>query len=166
MPLEPSISRDKIIEAHLNGDALLVCGSNHQTLHVPLSSIPALRDQPDAVLKNFTIDSDGSFIYWPDLDLHLGWNQFLRAVDPAELRKSQQRSTDFNRRYGTAIRRIRETAGISQSDIAGLTDRQVRRIEHGECRATTGALTALAKGHDLDVNDYIGKLADQMSKGD
>ncbi len=24
-----------------------------------------------------TIDPDGSFIYWPDLDAHLGWKQFL-----------------------------------------------------------------------------------------
>ncbi len=81
------------------------------------------------------IDPDGSFIYWPDLDVHLGWNQFLQAVDPAEFRKAQQRSAEFNARYGAAIRRVREAAGIVQSGVEGLTERQVRRIEYGESRA-------------------------------
>ena len=67
-------------------------------LHVPVGSVPALREQPRAVLGNFEIDPDGSFIRWPDLDVHLGWNQFLQAADPAELRKAQQRSAGFNER--------------------------------------------------------------------
>jgi hypothetical protein len=41
-------------------------------------------------------------------------------------------------------------------------DRQVRRIEHGMCRATAGALAALAKAHGLDVNAYMDKLAKAM----
>ena len=131
-------------------------------LHVPVSSIPALSGQPRAVLRNFEIDPDGSFIHWPDLDVHLGWNQFLQAVDPEELRKAQQRTAGFNERYGAAIRKVREEAGISQSKIEGLTERQLRRIEQGECRATTAALAALAKAHGLDVNDYMERLSKAM----
>ncbi len=48
------------------------------------SSVRALSGQPRAVLRNFVIDPDGSFVHWPDLDVHLGWNQFLQAVDPEE----------------------------------------------------------------------------------
>ena len=99
---------------------------------------------------SFEIDPDGSFLYWPELDVHLGWDQLLQAVEPAELHRAQQRSAGFNKQYGAAIRRVREAAGILQSRVEGLTDRQLRRIEQGECRTTTAAILALAKAHGLD----------------
>lgn len=105
------------------------------------------------------IDPDGSFIHWPDLDVHLGWSWFLQAVDPAELLKARRRTAGFNERYGAAIRRVRVEGGISQSKVEGLTDRQVRRIERGECRATTSALAALANAHGLDPNAHLERLA-------
>ncbi len=131
-------------------------------LHVPVSSLPALSGQPRVVLRNFVIDPDGSFVHWPDLDVHLGWNQFLQAVDPEEFRKAQQRTEGYNKRYGAAIRKVREEAGLSQSRIEGLTERQLRRIEQGECRATRTALAALAKAHGLDTNSYVERLAKAM----
>jgi hypothetical protein len=155
-------SRGSIIDAYLAGDTLLVRGPKHRMLHVPVSSVPALRGQSRAVLRNFTIDPDGSFIYWPELDAHLGWKQFLQAVEPAELWRAQQRSAGFNRRYGAAIRRVREAAGIPQSKVGGLTERQLRRIEQGECRATTAAILALAKAHGLDANAYMERLTKAM----
>jgi hypothetical protein len=151
-----------IVDAYPAGDALLVRGPKQRMLDVPFSSIPALKGQSRSVLHNFTLDPDGSFIYWPDLDVHLGWNQFLQAVDPAALHKARQRDANFNRRYGAAIRKVREAASIPQAKVEGLTDRQVRRIEQGICRATTGALVALAKAHRLDVKAYMDKLAKAM----
>jgi hypothetical protein len=114
-------------------------------------------------VRNFEVDPDGSFIHWPDLDVHLGWNQFLQAVDPEELRKAQQRSVDFNVRYGAAIRKVREASGTLQSKVEGLTERQVRRIEQGECRATSAAINELAKAHGLDANTYMSRLTQAMS---
>jgi hypothetical protein len=151
-------SRGGIIDAYLVGDLLFVRGPRHRMLHIPLESLPALKGRSRAAVRNFSIDPDGSFIYWPDLDVHLGWNQFLQAVDPAELRKAQGRSAGFNRRYGAAIRKVREKAGILQSQVEGLTDRQLRRIERGESRATTAAISALARAHGLDPNSYMEKL--------
>lgn len=156
--LRPDSKRGNIIDAYLVGDLLLVRGTKHRMLHVPTSSIPALRGHRN-VLRNFRIDPDGSFIHWPDIDVHLGWNQFLQAVNPEELRKSQQRSGEFNKRYGAAIRKVREEAGLSQSNVAGLTERQLRRIEQGECRATTGAISALSKAHNVEANAYMDMLA-------
>jgi hypothetical protein len=97
-------------------------------------------------------------LHWPDLDVHLGWNQFLQAVGPAELRKAQRRSAGFNKRFGAAIRTVREAAGIIQSNVEGLTERQVRRIEQGENRATTAVINALARAHALDANAYMERL--------
>jgi Protein of unknown function (DUF2442) len=156
-------SRGSIIDAYLAGDSLLVRGPKHRMLHVPTNKLSSLRGQPQDVLRNFRIDPDGSFIHWPDLDVHLGWNQFLQAVEPAELRKAQQRSADFNCRYGAAIRKLREQADIPQAKVEGITERQLRRIEQGECRATMNALRDLAKAHGLDVNAYMEKVANAMS---
>jgi hypothetical protein len=155
-------SRGIIIDAYLLGDRVFVRGPKHRMLEIPLDSIGALKGQPKAAVRNFTIDPDGSFIYWPDLDAHLGWNQLLQAVDPAELRKAQQRSAGFNQRYGAAVRKVREAAGILQSKVEGLTERQLRRIEQGESRATTAAITTLAKAHGLDDNTYMERLANAM----
>jgi hypothetical protein len=160
--LGPDGTRGHIIDAYLAGDSLFVRGPKHRMLRVPANSVPVLRGQSRSVLLNFAIDPDGSFLYWPDLDVHLGWNQFLQAVDPEELRKAQQRSEGFNKRYGAAIRKLRAEAGLAQSKVAGITERQLRRIEQGECRATTGALTALARAHGLEVNAYMEKLAKAM----
>jgi hypothetical protein len=155
--------RGSIIDAYAVGDSLLVRGPRHRILHVPMEALSSLRDKPRAAQRKFEIDSDGSFLYWPDLDVHLGWNQFLQAVEPDEFRKAQQGTTGFNQRYGAAIRKLRESAGIPQSRIQGLTERQVRRIEQGESRATSGALAALAKAHGLDTNAYLDKLAKAMN---
>jgi hypothetical protein len=154
--------RGSIIDAYPIGDSLFVRGPKHRLLSVPFKAISSLRDKPRATQWNFEIDPDGSFLYWPDLDVHLGWNQFLQAVDPNEFRKAQQRSADFNQRYGAAIRKLREEAGISQSKIPGLTDRQVRRIEQGESRATVSALAAFAKAHGVETNEYLEQLAKAM----
>lgn len=155
-------TRGSIIDAYLAGDSLFVRGPKHRMLHVPVRSVHALSGQPRDVLRNFVIDPDGSFVHWPDLDVHLGWNQFLQAVDPEELQKAQQRTEGYNKRYGAAIRTLREEAGLSQSNIEGLTERQLRRIEQGECRATRTAIATLAKAHGLDANTYMERLAKAM----
>src|SRR5260370_40528636 len=56
----PDGSRGGIIDAYLAGGTLLVRGPKHRMLHVPLSSMPALKGQPHALLPNFRIDPDGS----------------------------------------------------------------------------------------------------------
>ena len=91
------------------------------------------------MLLNFEIDPDGSFIHWPDLEVHLGWNQFLQAVDPEELPKAQQRSEGFNKRYGAAIRKLREEAGLEQSKVEGLYRCPVEIGSWQEGKVRTGA---------------------------
>ncbi|WP_165227048.1 DUF2442 domain-containing protein [Aquisphaera insulae] len=152
----------KILDARLADEALVVRGSSSRVLRVPIRALDCLNGQPPAILHNFEIDPDGSFVYWPDLDVHLGWDQFLQVVDPSALRKAQQKTDEFNRRYGAAIREVRVQAGILQSKIPGLTERQLRRIERGECRATSSALAALARVHGLGTSDYLGRLAQAL----
>jgi len=155
--------RGGIIDAYIFTDTLFVRGQKHRMLHVPLRAIKSLHGQPQDVTHNFRIDPDGSFLHWPIPDVHLGWYQFLQAVDPAELLRAQQQSEAFNQRYGAAIRKLREEAGISQSMIPSFTDRQIRRIEQG-ARATSKVLVAFAQAHGIDTNTYLERVAKAMEQ--
>ncbi len=131
-------------------------------LRVPLDTLRPLKGCTNVELQNFEIDVDGLFVYWPDLDVHLGWEQFALAIDSEALLKARQHSHEFNKAYGLGIRQLRESRDLHQGDIKGLTARQVGRIERGQCRATHAALTKLAKTHKLPLNDYLDELSKQL----
>jgi hypothetical protein len=95
-------------------------------------------------------------------DVHLGWEQFEQFVNPEAARKAMQKSHEFNERYGSAIRHLREKAAIAATSIPGLSNKQLRRIERGESRATSNALEKLAKAHSLELNDYLERLAQAL----
>ena len=131
-------------------------------LRVPLDKLPVLQGRNKKALENFEVDEDGSFVYWPSLDVHLGWEQFEQAVDEEAYLKAKQQSDAFNKAYGVAIRKLRQRSRLRQSDIKGLTPRQVGRIERGECRATHNALSKLAKAHKISISDYMNELANLL----
>jgi transcriptional regulator with XRE-family HTH domain len=68
----------------------------------------------------------------------------------------------FNQAYGVAIRKLRREKGLRQSDIEGLTARQVGRIEAGQ-RATLSALRKLAQAHGMGVDEYMDRLAQSLT---
>jgi len=70
-------------------------------------------------LSHFEIDPDGSYVHWPPADAHFGWDQLRYLIDPVAVETAKKRSTEYNRRYGDAIRRGREEAGLKQSDLPG-----------------------------------------------
>ncbi len=157
--------KGRIIDARWEGDTLLVVSPMRNffnKLRVPLAKLPVLQGHRREKLENFEIDEDGAFIYWPDLDIHLGWEQFEQAVDPRAYLKAKQQSEAFNKTYGIAVRELREKSELRQSDIKGLTPRQIGRIERGECRATHNALSKLAKAHEMSISDYMNKLANLL----
>ena len=67
-----------------------------------------------------------------------------------------------NSRHGAAIAKLRLASGLKQSEIEGLSERQVRRIERGE-GTTYEALSRLASAHHMDVNEYLRKIAANVS---
>ena len=156
--------RVRIIDAWWEGDEFLVLLPSFQRLIVPVLELSrflgsdTIRDQP------FEIDRDGSFVYWPHADVHFGAEQLLLMVAPKEaLLAAQKEQNDFNRRYGAVVRKVREQHRLRQSDISGLTPRQIGRIEKGECRATHSAIGKLANAHRLSVSNYLAALAQQLS---
>ncbi len=159
MSTEPTIA-----DAWWEDDTFIVLSPTFERLRVPAGDIPKIRDASDDERQGFEIDSYGEYVYWPAQDVHMGWSQFEQAVAPQARLRAQQRSDAFNKRYGQAIRRVRERAGLRQSDVGGLADRTVRRIEQGRTRATVKALTKLAAAHGMNTNDYLAALAAELGK--
>lgn len=150
---------ERIVDAWWEGDQFVAISPSFKRVHVPLEKLRPLAKCPRAELSNFRIDEEGAFVFWPTLDVHLGWEQLVQAVSEHAHLRSRQQSEEFNKRYGEAIRKLRQQSDLRQSDIPGLTPRQVGRIERGQCRATHSALTKLGEAHRMDVNRYMAELA-------
>ena len=152
----------RILDARIEDGILRVVSPDFRRMEIPISKVDELSKADKKTIEQFEIDDDGAYIYWPDLDLHLGWEQLFQIVDPEAARKAQQKSHQFNERYGAAIRRVREEKELAVTEIPGLSYKQLRRIERGECRLTASAAKELAKAHGMTPNEYLQKLADAL----
>jgi uncharacterized protein DUF2442 len=157
--LESKENDGRIFDARLEDRVLHVVSADFRRLEVPFSKIAPLSNANNETLERFEIDEDGSYIYWPDLDLHLGWAQLQQILDPVAVQKAKQKSHEFNVRYGAAIRKIREAKGLAITAIPDLSDKQLRRIERGECRLTSSAAKKLAPAHGMTPNEYLQAVA-------
>lgn len=148
------------MDAWMENENLVLLSPSFDRLIVPLKQLAKLIGSDAGKIEDFEIDEDGRFLLWPRADAHLGWEQFLQIVDPAAALAAKQKSEAFNKRYGTAIRALREERGLKQSDIHGVAERHLRRIEHGEQAASKRTLEALAAAHGLSLDEYLKKLAE------
>ena len=153
-----------IVDAWIEEDCLVVLFPAFDRLRVPLSKLTKHLGTDKDEIKAFEIDEDGSFLYWPHVDVHLGPDQFHALVDPTSAIAARQKSRQFNREYGEAIRALREEHGLKQNAIQGVTDRHLRRIEHCQLPATSGVLESLAKAHGLEVSQYMAELAKRLGR--
>ena len=150
----------RILNAAVFAGMLHLVSPEFKRLEIPIARIPTLTDKAQAELNEFEIDEDGAFIYWPKLDVHLGWEQLDQIINPAAALKAQQKQAAFNVRYGQAVKTLREQSGLNPAEIADLSEKQLGRIERGECRLTTNAIEILAKAHHLPPNEYLNKIAE------
>ncbi len=157
--LESNEEQDRIFDARIENEILRLVSPRFVRLEIPISKIPGFKNAKTAEILNFEIDEDGSFIYWPDLDVHFGWRQLEQLINPEAALKSAQKSEEFNKRYGKAVQKLREAASLKRNDIPGLSEKQLGRIETGACRLTTNAIEALSNAHKMDRNEYMKRLA-------
>ena len=148
-----------LLDAQILDGQLKVTSTAFDRLEVAIAQIPALAQQPPASIASFEIDEEGAYLYWPDADVHLGWEQLVQITNPATALKAKHKSTAFNQRYGAAIRAVREKHGVDIKAIPGLSSRQLTRVETGECRMTSAASEKLAKAHGMKTNQYLGCLS-------
>lgn len=153
---------NRILDAQIEKGTLKVVSSEFQRLEIPLELIPQLGKASSSRTLEFDIDEHGAFLYWPNLDLHLGWEQLQQLVDPQAALRAQRKTHGFNVRYGKAVRTLREKMGLDYNDISGISEKQIRRIEAGDCRLTANAAKQLAGAHGLEPNEYLQKVAQHL----
>ncbi len=147
-----------IADARVIGDEILVVSCEPETYRVPFASVPALRKMPIAERGDFRLADDGSYLHWPTQDIHLDLDALLVAIDPERRKKAEKIKHAYGQRYGEAIARLRSETGLRQSDIPGLSEREVRRIE-SDGQATVDSLRKLATAHRMKLSEYLDRLA-------
>ncbi len=149
-----------IADAQVVGDRLVVLSCALEKIEIPFAATPVLSEIPERDRTDFRINDQGSFIHWPDRDLHLDLDSLRQMANPEAAAKLKAQTLKYDREYGQAIAQVRKNHGLKQSDITGLTDRHVRRIESGEMRPTAKALKSLACAHGMSVNAYLDVVAE------
>jgi hypothetical protein len=152
-------AQDKLIaRAMVSGNKLFVTSCVPETIELGFDALPALKRIKSADRSTFEIAADGSYIHWPTPDIHLDLSTIRGAIEPGYGEREAAARLAHDNRYGSAIAALRTERGLRQSDVPGLSERQVRRIEKGE-RPTLNALRSLAEAHELDLNEYLTELA-------
>ena len=151
-----------IAKASVSKDRLFVLSCALQPYEVAFDSMPSLKRIPEAERASFTVDEDGSYIYWAGPDIHLDLDAIRAATDPEAHARAEAAKALHDSRYGAAIVKLRLRMGLKQSQIEGLSERQVRRIEKGE-GTTYEALRRLASAHRMDLESYLRELAANAS---
>jgi len=154
---------DAIADAWFERDNLVVLSPGFNRLSIPKEKLTKLLGSDSGQFAAFELDDDGRYLHWTHADVHLGWSQLLQLIDPAAVLEKQQKTKKVNARYGAAIRSERESQGVKQSGIDGLTERHLRRIEQGEQIATKASLAAHAAALGMSLERYLDVLAKRMA---
>ncbi len=147
-----------ILDAWTENQELVLLSPSFERLSVPLKKLARFIGKAKKNVTKFEIDEDGRFLFWPHVDVHLGWEQMTQIVNPAAALVAKQKSDQFNWNYGAAIRSLREERRLTQASIDGLTERHLRRIEQGKQAVTSSALRALAEAHVMPIEDYLKEI--------
>ncbi|HXW92551.1 MAG TPA: DUF2442 domain-containing protein [Terriglobales bacterium] len=152
-------AQDELIaDASVADDRLFVTSCALESLEVPLVEIPALKSVSASDRRNFEIDEDGSYLHWPGPDVHLDLDSIRVAIDPSARKRAFHARAVRNLRFGKAIAQLRTARGLKQSDIPGLSERQVRRMERGESSGYE-SLSRMAAAHGMSIDHYLDEAA-------
>ena len=160
--LELDSSESRIVDAWVEDGTLVLLPPSFQRMSVPIERLHKLLGTNDEEISSFDIDEDGSFLYWPHADVHLGWEQLQCLIDPQTQLRQKQLLDGYNERYGAAIRSLRKKSNLNQSDIKGINPRTLGRVEQGQAAASSSTLQALAMAHSMSLNDYMEAVAKNM----
>lgn len=156
-------AQDQLIaKATVSADRLFVLSCALAQFEVGFDEMPALKAIPPDERPQFRIDDDGSFIHWPGSDIHLDLDAIRAAKDPKARARAIANRARHDERYGAAIAKLRIASGLRQSEIEGLSERQVRRIEKG-AGTSTAALSRLAAAHRMTLNEYLKSVAGHVA---
>jgi hypothetical protein len=148
-----------IADAMVLGDRLLVLSCALERFEARCGDIAAIAALDSAQRERFVVADDGAYLHWPAPDLHLDLEAFRWAVDPGLRDRLVADRVRRDRQLGRAVAALRARQGLRQADLAGLSTRQVRRIEAGEVVPRASTLQHLAVAHGLELEEYVDALA-------
>ncbi len=151
-----------ILDAYLLQDTLVVVLGDMSVREFPTDQLPRVRRLASSALKRFRIDSAGSCLSWPDAEVHMGPSQMLQAVDPPHRAKVEMRRYEMEN-VSQVLFDMRNHRRLRQTDIPGLSERHVRRLENEEVRLTVGAATKLAGAMELTLSDFLDELSRRIT---
>ncbi len=151
-----------IAEATVADDRLLIVSCEPKTYEVRFDQMPALRKIDPQQRNSFEIAEDGSFIWWPSADIHLDLDAIRTVIDPARRKKAERTRRKHGREYGAAIAAVRKDRGLRQTDIPGVSERQLRRIEESGA-VSVRTMERLASAHGMELAQYLDALARKLT---
>ena len=155
---EQLIAKATVIE-----ESLLVTDCALQTWEIPFQQLPILAKLSPENRAEFEIDEDGSYLYWPSGDIHLDMEALRATVDPEWQTRLQVERAIYDQNFGEAVAAVRKAHHLKQTDIPGISSRQIRRIEKGD-RPKLETLRKLSQAHGLTVNEYMEEIAANVSQ--
>ncbi|HEX6042762.1 helix-turn-helix transcriptional regulator [Longimicrobium sp.] len=155
------VQRDAIAAATTWDDRLLVVTCAFEEFEISFGTYPALGRIPAAERPRFQVEDDGMFLEWPRARVHLTVEDLRLATDPALRARAQARRRVHDQGFGAAVRALRESRGIAQARVAGLSARHLRRIENGYVPGDE-AIEALAAAHGMGPDAYLDAVAERM----
>jgi len=147
-----------IVDAYTLEHQLIVVLGDMTIREFPKQRLPRVGGMADPDFERFEVDGSGSFLHWQKGDVHLGASQLLQAVDPMYL-------TDIEiQRYARAkvslaLLDMRNDRGLKQTEISGLSDRHVRRLEKEEVRLTVDAAEKFAAAFGQELAEFLDELS-------
>ena len=154
-----------IATAQVTHDELFVLACDQSFFRVSFEEMAALRGIPPQGRSEFTISSEGSYLHWPEGDIHIDLDAVRCLKDDAWRTKKERERLLYDRRFGEAVAALRKRRGIKQTEIHGLSERQVRRIERG-ARTRIDTLSIVARSHGLSLKEYLDEIAATLSMED
>ena len=151
--------RQLIASATVEDGVLFVWSCEPKLYHSHALKIPALAALEPRDLVNLKVSPSGSRIHWPNGDVDLDLGAIREFIDPAARKAAELQYRAEAVQYGMAIRKLRETKGLRQGNIPGLSEREVRRLENGEVLPHSDTLGKLADAHGWPMSEYMAKLA-------
>jgi hypothetical protein len=156
-------AEDRLIaDASTSNNTLFVLSCSMKEHAIPFDAFEALKALPARERDQFQIADDGSYLHWPSSDVHVDLDALRYATDPGWRKKVDLDRTTRDARFGAAVASLRKRHRLNQTDIQGVSERQIRRIEQGS-RPRVRTLELMAKGHGLTLEAYLSMIAKQMA---
>lgn len=152
-----------IADAAVFDDKLYVQDCALNTFIIPFEKTKPLRKIPVKNRRDFSISQEGASISWDAFDVEFDIDLLREIIEPERIAGCKLTGMAMDAMFGKAVANFRKQSKVSQNDVKGLSDRQVRRIENGEF-ATLKSIENLANAHGLPLDVYLTSIAKEIAR--